>query len=116
MGNLPYSTTESELEQAFGQYGTVDRVKLVADRDSGRPKGFAFVTMNNNDEANEAISNLDGKDFGGRPLKVNESRPREERPAGGGFRSGPRGGGGGGGFRGGRGGGGGGGGGGGRRY
>lgn len=91
VGNLPYKTDGSELEELFGQYGTVDRVHMIADRQTGRPKGFGFVTMNDASEANSAIEALNGRDMDGRPMKVNEAQPREDRRSGGG--------GGGGGFR-----------------
>lgn len=84
VGNLPFSTEGPELEELFGQYGTVDRVYLISDRETGRPRGFGFVTMNNDDEANAAIEALNGHEIGGRALKINQARPREERPAGGG--------------------------------
>ncbi len=105
VGNLPYTTTDENLTSTFGAFGTVDSVKIITDRESGRSKGFGFVEMQNDDEAEKAISSLNGSDFGGRKIVVSEARAREE---GGGGRGG-RGGGGGGGFRGGRGGGGGGG-------
>ena len=108
VGNLAYSISEKELEQLFSQYGTVQSAKIITDRDTGQPKGFAFVEMGSDGEAKAAISGLDGKEVGGRAIKVNEARPKEDR---GGFGGGGRGGPGGG--RGGRGGGGGGGG---RRY
>lgn len=102
VGNLPYSAEESALEAAFAEFGNVENVKIIRDFETGRSKGFGFVTMNEKEEAEEAIEAMNGADFEGRPLKVNMARPREERgPRGGG-------GGGGGGFRGGRGGGGGG--------
>jgi len=115
VGNLSFQTTQDELHAAFAQYGNVDRVNIVTDRDSGQPRGFAFVEMNDQHEAETAIQQLNGAEMNGRALNVNEARPK---PAGGGFgggggRGGPRGGGfgGGGGGRGGnRGGGGGGGG------
>ena len=78
VGNLPFSATENELRQLFAEYGSVTSVNLVQDRETGRPRGFGFVEMA--DGAAEAISNLDQKDFGGRALKVNEARPRAERP------------------------------------
>ena len=80
VGNLPWSATEQELADSFGEFGTVEKATIITDRDSGRSKGFAFVTMNDNDEANAAIEGLNGTDLGGRALKVNEARPREERP------------------------------------
>ena len=108
VGNLAFTTTEQELRSLFEVHGAVERVNIVTDRDTGRPRGFAFVEMGSQEDANKAISMFHQKDFQGRPLTVNEARPREERPPGGG-------GGYGGGGRGGRGGGGGGGGGGGYR-
>ncbi|MFP4352288.1 MAG: RNA recognition motif domain-containing protein [Puniceicoccaceae bacterium] len=84
VGNLPYSIDGTELEQLFGEYGTVDRVYLISDRETGRPRGFGFVTMNNADEARAAIEALDGHEVGGRALKINEARPREEHGGGGG--------------------------------
>ncbi|MGE9290461.1 MAG: RNA recognition motif domain-containing protein [Puniceicoccales bacterium] len=107
VGNLPYNIDGTELEQLFGEYGAVERVYLITDRETGRPRGFGFVTMNNDDEAHAAIEALNGQEVGGRALKINEARPREERaPGGGGHRGGRggqgggRGGQGGGGFRG----------------
>ena len=97
IGNLPYEAEESEVQQLFSTYGEVLSVALPTDRETGRPRGFGFVEMSTED-ASKAISALDGSDFGGRSLNVNEARPR----GGGG---GPRGGGGGGGDRGGGGGG-----------
>ncbi len=91
VGNLSYDTTSSELEQLFASHGTVDSANVISDRATGRSKGFGFVEMGSDEEAQAAISALDGQDFGGRALKVNEARPR---PAGG-----PGGGGGGGGGR-----------------
>lgn len=80
VGNMPYSMTEEDLRKAFGEYGTVDSARPISDRESGRAKGFGFVEMSNADEANAAIAALNGKEFGGRKLVVNEARPREERP------------------------------------
>ena len=112
VGNLPYSVRDSDLEQAFGQFGTVQSAKVMMDRESGRSKGFGFVEMSSPAEAQAAIAGLNGQEHGGRGLVVNEARPMEPRgPRTGGF----GGGGGGGGFGGGGGGGGYGGGGGGRR-
>jgi RNA recognition motif-containing protein len=102
VGNLSYQITESELESAFSQYGAVERVSIVRDRDTGQPRGFAFVEMTDATEATNAINALNGREMNGRQINVNEARPREERGGGRGF------GGGGGGGRGGRGGGGGG--------
>lgn len=98
VGNLPYSIDGTELEQLFGEYGAVERVYLITDRETGRPRGFGFVTMNDNNEANAAIEALNGHEVDGRALKINEARPREERAPGGG--GGGNRGGGGGGFRG----------------
>lgn len=109
VGNLPFETTEEDLRQLFGQYGTVANVQVIKHRDTGRSRGFAFVEMSDGVEA--AIQATNGMDYGGRQLTVNEARPREERPAGGGGYGGGgggRGGYGGGGGRGGYGGGGGG--------
>ncbi|MCH7664998.1 MAG: RNA-binding protein [Acidobacteria bacterium] len=83
VGNLPYSATESELRDLFGEHGTVESVSLVSDRETGRPRGFGFVEMDD-DGATAAISALDGKDMGGRSLRVNEARPRREGGFGGG--------------------------------
>lgn len=79
VGNLPYETDDEALREIFGEYGTVDNVKIIINHDTGRSKGYAFVTMNDNEEAEKAIEALDGNDIGGRPIKVNESRPREQR-------------------------------------
>src|SRR3954466_13246923 len=111
VGNLPFTTTENDLQDHFGQAGSVIAVNIMQDRATGRSRGFAFVEMGSQEDANKAISMFHQKDFQGRALTVNEARPREERPGGGGGGGGGYGGGGGGG-RGGRGGGGGGGGGG----
>ena len=100
VGNLSYQTTESELEALFGAYGTVERVTVVRDRDTGQPRGFAFVEMTNSSEAANAMQAMNGREMNGRTLNVNEARPREQRTGGGGFgggggRGGNRGGGGG---------------------
>ena len=125
VGNLSFNTTEGELRSHFEQFGSVTDTYVAMDKMTGRPRGFAFVTMGTADEAKLATEKMNGTDLGGRALTVNEARPKEERP-GGGFGGGGRGGyggerrgfggGGGGGGRGGRGGYGGGGGGGGGRY
>jgi RNA recognition motif-containing protein len=108
VGNLPFTTTDEELRSLFSEHGTVESVSLPTDRETGRPRGFGFVEMNQAD-AQRAIQSLNGKDMGGRALRVN---PAEDKPRGGGGGGRPGGGGGGGGgYRGG-----GGGGGGGRRY
>jgi len=104
VGNLNYNTTEDSLRNLFAEHGTVEEVHVPTDRESGRPRGFAFVTMPNQNEAHAAIAALNGADCEGRKLNVNEARPKTGGGGGGGF-----GGGGGGGGRGGRGGGGGGG-------
>lgn len=82
VGNLPFSSTEDEIRQLFSQYGTVTSVSLITDRETGRPRGFGFVEME--DGAPEAISSLDNHNLGGRNLKVNEAQPRENRGGGGG--------------------------------
>lgn len=108
VGNLPFSTTENELQDYFAQAGPVQEVFLMQDKFTGKSRGFAFVTMTTDEDAQTAVKQFDGASFGGRALKVNEARPKEDRPpggGGGGFRSGPRPGGGGGGYRGGGGGG-----------
>lgn len=97
VGNMSFQTTEAELSALFKPYGQVTRVHLVMDRETGRARGFAFVEMPNDEEAAKAIAALDGKELGGRNLKINEARPKV---AGGG--GGPRSGSGGGGGRGGR--------------
>ncbi|MBT5774832.1 MAG: RNA-binding protein [Dehalococcoidia bacterium] len=96
IGNLPYSASEEEVEQLFGQYGEVISCALPTDRETGRPRGFGFIEMSNED-ASKAIEALDGADFGGRNLAVSEARPREDRSGGGGGRGGGGGYGGGGG-------------------
>src|SRR5579863_158090 len=95
VGNLPFTTSEADLTALFGQHGTVEKVSLPTDRDTGRPRGFGFVEMNQADAA-RAIQNLNGQDLGGRALRVNEA---QDKPRGTGGR--PGGGGGGGGYRGG---------------
>jgi RNA recognition motif-containing protein len=95
VGNLPYTTTDEELREVFGQYGNVTSVQVMMDRETNRSRGFAFVEMA--DGAEQAITNLNGAEYQGRTLTVNEARPREDRPrGGGGGRSGGYGGGGGG--------------------
>ena len=79
VGNLPWSATEEDIRAKFEAFGEVISVKLINDRETGRPRGFGFVEMEDQG-ALEAIESLDGKDFGGRNLKVNEARPRPERP------------------------------------
>ena len=97
VGNLAFSTAESDIEALFGRYGQVDRVHLVRNRDTGESRGFAFVEMANAQEADNAINALNGQDLHGRTLSVNEARPRPEGGTGGGPRN--FGGGGGGGNR-----------------
>ena len=101
VGNLSYSTTEEDLRQLFSQAGNVKSVSVIKDRDTGRSKGFAFVEMSSDDDAQKAINQFNGQSFQDRSLKVNVARPREDRPRGGGGGGGggfggPRGGGGGG--------------------
>jgi len=105
VGNMSFKTTEDDLRTAFGQFGSVTDVYVAFDKMTGRPRGFAFITMGTPDEAKLAAEKLNGTDLGGRLLTVNEARPKEDRPSGG---FGGGGGGGGGGYRGGGGGGGGG--------
>ncbi len=112
VGNLPYSVRDQDLEQAFGQFGTVTSAKVMMERDTGRSKGFGFVEMGSDAEAQAAINGMHGQPLGGRAIVVNEARPMEPRPprSGGGGFGGGFGDGGGGGYGGGRGAGGGGGG------
>ena len=93
VGNLAYSVADSDLQQAFGEYGTVTSAKVMMDRESGRSKGFGFVEMGDDAQAQAAINGMNGQPFGGRNVVVNEARPMEARP--------PRSGGGGGGYEGG---------------
>jgi RNA recognition motif-containing protein len=76
VGNLSFSATAADLEEAFGQYGSVDSAAVISDRETGRSRGFGFVEMGNDDEARRAIEELDGSQLGGRDLRVNEARPR----------------------------------------
>ncbi len=85
VGNLSYQTRQDELEAAFATYGAVERVSVVTDRDTGQPRGFAFIEMTNQNEANNAIAGLNGAELNGRALNVNEARPREERGGGGNY-------------------------------
>jgi cold-inducible RNA-binding protein len=94
VGNLPFTTTENDLQDYFAQAGSVVGVNIMQDRATGRSRGFAFIEMSTPEDASKAITMFHQKDFQGRPLTVNEARPREERPAGG-----RAGGGGGGGYR-----------------
>ena len=84
VGNLSFQTTEQEVRSLFEAYGTVDRVNIVTDRDSGQPRGFGFVEMANNAEGDRAIAGVNGKEIGGRALSVNEARPKAEGGGGGG--------------------------------
>lgn len=85
VGNLSYQTTQDDLHAAFAAYGTVERVNVVTDRDTGQPRGFAFVEMTDRDQAEQAIRALNGADLNGRAMNVNEARPK---PQGGGGRGG----------------------------
>jgi len=80
VGNLPYQLTEDDLREAFLQFGDVSSVKIISDRDTGRSKGFGFVEMDVQSEAEEAIKQLDGAAFKGRNLKVNQARPKNDKP------------------------------------
>ena len=84
VGNLSFKTTENDLQDAFAAHGTVIEANLMMDRVTGRPRGFAFVTMGSPEEAQKAITAMNGKEMDGRALTVNIARPREERPGGGG--------------------------------
>ena len=97
VGNLSFSTTEQDIRSLFEAYGTVDRVNIVTDRDSGQPRGFAFVEMANDAEGNNAIAVINGQEVGGRALNVNEARPKTSGGGGGGGGGRARSGGGGGG-------------------
>jgi len=93
VGNLPHSTTEAELRTAFEAHGTVDKVSIVTDRETGRARGFAFVEMTDAAEADKAIAALNGTELGGRTLTINEAKPKTDRPRSGGQRFGGGGGG-----------------------
>ncbi|NGX61926.1 MAG: hypothetical protein K940chlam9_01417 [Chlamydiae bacterium] len=82
VGNLPYDCSEDDLKEIFGDF-TVASAKLITDRDTGRSKGFGFIDIESNEEGQKAIDELDKKEFSGRPLTVNEARPREDAPRGG---------------------------------
>ena len=99
IGNLSFDATENDLRELLGTHGPVNEINIVMDRDTGRARGFAFATMNTEEGAKAAIAGLNGKDWKGRALTVNEARPREERSGGGGGRGGYGGGRGGGGGR-----------------
>ena len=106
VGNLSFDASEDDVRNAFSQFGNVESIKLITDRETGRPRGFGFVTMPDSSEANAAIESLNGTELLGRELRIREATPRPERPRQGGGGGGYQGGGGGGGFRGGGGGGG----------
>ncbi|MBZ5548521.1 MAG: RNA-binding protein [Acidobacteriia bacterium] len=88
VGNLPHSTTESELRAAFEAHGAVEKVSIVTDRDTGRARGFAFVEMTDSGEADKAVAALNGTELGGRTLTINEAKPKTDRPKSGGQRFG----------------------------
>src|SRR5579871_6435347 len=90
VGNLSFQTTEGDLRAAFEPYGAVTRVQIMTDRDTGRARGFAFVEMSDNDEAEKAIAGLNGQELDGRALNVNEARPKPERGSSGSGRGGGR--------------------------
>ena len=90
IGNLPFSSTEDELRAVFERHGRVESVNVITDRDSGRPRGFAFVEMDEASAADDAIRALDGSELGGRSLRVNEAQDRNAGGGGGGYRSGSR--------------------------
>lgn len=85
VGNLSFGTTEADIRTMFEAHGTVDRVNLVTDRETGRARGFGFVEMNNDGEGERAIAALNGRELDGRVLNINEARPKESRSGGGGF-------------------------------
>jgi RNA recognition motif-containing protein len=82
VGNLSFNSTEDSLNAKFSEYGNVDSVKIITDRDTGRSKGFGFIEMESDDAAQEAIAQLDGQEFEGRNLRVNEAKPRENNRGG----------------------------------
>ncbi len=84
VGNLSFETTETEIRELFGQYGEVEEVNLITDRETGRPRGFGFIEIRNDQAARDAIGALDGTEFGSRQIKVNEAKPRTDRGGGGG--------------------------------
>ena len=103
VGNLPFTATEEEVAELFAPYGPVEKVKIVMDRETGRPRGFCFVTLSDTSKVKEAADAINGQEFGGRPLRVNPAEPREKKPGGfggggGGGYGGDRRGGGGGGY------------------
>jgi hypothetical protein len=94
VGNLPFTATEEEVAELFAAFGAVEKVKIVTDRETGRPRGFCFVTLADTSRVKEAADAVDGQELGGRPLRVNPAEPREKKPGGfGGGGGGPRGGG-----------------------
>ena len=93
VGNLSYSTTQDTLHDVFSAHGSVDEVAIITDRETGRPRGFAFVAMNNEQEARAAIEALNGADVDGRTISVNEARPKADNRSGGGYGGGRSGGG-----------------------
>jgi cold-inducible RNA-binding protein len=93
VGNLPFSTTDGDLQELFGQHGDVEEVQIITDRDTGRSRGFGFVKMRDDNAGRTAIEQLHGSEMGGRNIVVNEAKPRTDRPGGpggGGRRRGPR--------------------------
>ena len=88
VGNLPHTTTEAELRTVFEAHGAVEKVSIVTDRETGRARGFAFVEMTNAGEADKAVAALNGTELGGRALKINEAKPKTDRPKSGGQRFG----------------------------
>src|ERR1700733_15310977 len=88
VGNLNFGATEDAVRSMFEAYGGVERVNLITDRDTGQPRGFGFVEMSNDGEAERAIAELNGRELGGRAINVNEARPKEGRGGGGGLRGG----------------------------
>ena len=85
VGNLSFDTSTQDLEEMFGEHGTVESTNIIEDRDTGRSRGFGFVEMSSKEEGQNAISDLNGKEVDGRELKVNEAKPRENRSGGGGY-------------------------------
>ncbi len=99
VGGLPYSVTDTQLEEIFAEHGTVESARVISDKFTAQSRGFGFVEMSSSDDGQKAIDALNGTDLQGRTLTVNEARPQENRGGGGGFGRGPGGGGGGGGNR-----------------
>ncbi len=90
VGNLSFSVTDDELQQAFASFGTISSARVVMDRMTGRSKGFGFVELEDDSAADDAVSKMDGQTIGGRPVRVSEAKPQEDRPRGGGGRDGGR--------------------------